>query len=167
MLSMMTSGRAIQASTCSPVSGLVPSSSGTGRLSGERYSAATPTAAWRVEDKRIINAQADVKSAVPFKYRMGVEKYCRLRQSLECPQEINMSRVSPVERRERLTGDERRVSSAIWGFFRHGRFTRGEQTSFSAPIAHHRAGMPAIPLAAGVREPSIPRVPVHCRELAA
>jgi len=46
----------------------------------------------RVEDKRIINAQADVNQLVPFKYKWAWEKYPRrLRQPLDA-QEINMSR---------------------------------------------------------------------------
>jgi len=45
-----------------------------------------------VEDKAIINAQADVNQLVPFKYKWAWEKYLAACANHWMPQEINMSR---------------------------------------------------------------------------
>ncbi len=45
-----------------------------------------------VEDKRIINCQADVNQLVPFKYKWAWDKYLAACANHWMPQEINMSR---------------------------------------------------------------------------
>src|SRR5262245_56517304 len=46
----------------------------------------------RLEDKRVINGQADVNQLVPFKYRWAWEKYLAGCANHWMPQEINMQR---------------------------------------------------------------------------
>ena len=46
--------------------------------SEERYSSGNSHRRVRVEDKRIINARADVNQLVPFKYKWAWEKYLAL-----------------------------------------------------------------------------------------
>ena len=60
------------------VSGLAPSSAASAGLSEERYSSGNSHRRVRVEDKRIINARADVNQLVPFKYKWAWEKYLAL-----------------------------------------------------------------------------------------
>src|SRR5216117_3188435 len=98
------------------VSGLAPSSSA--GLSGERYSAGNSHRRVRVEDKRIINAQADVNQLVPFKYKWAWEKYLAACANHWMPQEINMSRdIALWKDANGLTEDERRVVKRNLGFF--------------------------------------------------
>ena len=101
-----------------PVSGLVPSSPAPAELSGERYSAGNSHRRVRVEDKRIINAQADVNQLVPFKYKWAWEKYLAACANHWMPQEINMSRdIALWKDANGLTEDERRVVKRNLGFF--------------------------------------------------
>ena len=100
------------------VSGLVPSPPAPAGLSGERYSAGNSHRRVRVEDKRIINAQADVNQLVPFKYKWAWEKYLAACANHWMPQEINMSRdIALWKDANGLTEDERRVVKRNLGFF--------------------------------------------------
>src|SRR5207245_8197559 len=74
------------------VSGLLPSPPAPAGVSGERYSAGNSHRRVRVEDKRIINAQADVNQLVPFKYKWAWEKYLAACANHWMPKEINMRR---------------------------------------------------------------------------
>ncbi|TMH15437.1 MAG: ribonucleotide-diphosphate reductase subunit beta [Betaproteobacteria bacterium] len=100
------------------VSGLLPSPPAPAGLSGERYSAGNSHRRVRVEDKRIINAQADVNQLVPFKYKWAWEKYLAACANHWMPQEINMSRdIALWKDANGLTEDERRVVKRNLGFF--------------------------------------------------
>jgi len=100
------------------VSGLVPSPPAPAGLSGERYSAGNSHRRVRVEDKRIINAHADVNQLVPFKYKWAWEKYLAACANHWMPQEINMSRdIALWKDANGLTEDERRVVKRNLGFF--------------------------------------------------
>src|SRR5216117_2532626 len=98
------------------VSGLAPSSAA--GPSGERYSSGNSHRRVRVEDKRIINARADVNQLVPFKYKWAWEKYLAACANHWMPQEINMSRdIALWKDANGLTEDERRVVKRNLGFF--------------------------------------------------
>src|SRR5437867_11334033 len=100
------------------VSGLLPSPPAPAGLSGERYSAGNSHRRVRVEDKRIINAQADVNQLVPFKYKWAWEKYLAACANHWMPQEINMSRdIALWKDANGLTEDERRLVKRNLGFF--------------------------------------------------
>jgi len=100
------------------VSELVPAPPAPAGLSGERYSAGNSHRRVRVEDKRIINAQADVNQLVPFKYKWAWEKYLAACANHWMPQEINMSRdIALWKDANGLTEDERRVVKRNLGFF--------------------------------------------------
>ena len=72
----------------------------------------------RVEDKRVINATADVNQLVPFKYKWAWEKYLAGCANHWMPQEINMSRdISQWKDSTALTEDERRLIKRNLGFF--------------------------------------------------
>ena len=79
------------------VSELVPSPPAPAGLSGERYSAGNSHRRVRVEDKRIINAQADVNQLVPFKYKWAWEKYLAACANHWMPQEINLCKIDDPE----------------------------------------------------------------------
>src|SRR5438128_9745113 len=84
----------------------------------ERYSAGNSHRRVRVEDKRIINARADVNQLVPFKYKWAWEKYLAGCANHWMPQEINMSRdIALWKDPDGLTEDERRVVKRNLGFF--------------------------------------------------
>src|SRR6266700_594672 len=84
----------------------------------ERYSAGNSHRRVRVEDKRIINARADVNQLVPFKYKWAWEKYLAGCANHWMPQEINMSRdIALWKDPNGLTEDERRVVKRNLGFF--------------------------------------------------
>ncbi len=55
--------------------GVAPAAPAPGAVSGDIYSAGNSHRRVRVEDKRIINARADVNQLVPFKYKWAWEKY--------------------------------------------------------------------------------------------
>src|SRR4030088_2651486 len=100
------------------VSGLVPSPPAPAGLSGERYSSGNSHRRVRVEDKAIINAQADVNQLVPFKYKWAWEKYLAACANHWMPQEINMSRdIALWQDPNGLTEDERRLVKRNLGFF--------------------------------------------------
>src|SRR5213595_300435 len=100
------------------VSGLAPSSAASDGLSEERYSSGNSHRRVRVEDKRIINARADVNQLVPFKYKWAWEKYLAACANHWMPQEINMSRdIQLWKDPNGLTEDERRVVKRNLGFF--------------------------------------------------
>ena len=72
----------------------------------------------RVEDKRIINARADVNQLVPFKYQWAWDKYLAACANHWMPQEINMSRdIALWKDPQGLTDDERRLVKRNLGFF--------------------------------------------------
>src|SRR4030088_2021608 len=100
------------------VSGLVPSPPAPAGLSGERYSSGNSHRRVRVEDKAIINAQADVNQLVPFKYKWAWDKYLAACANHWMPQEINMSRdIALWKDPNGLTEDERRLVKRNLGFF--------------------------------------------------
>ncbi|PKY09721.1 ribonucleotide-diphosphate reductase subunit beta [Acidithiobacillus marinus] len=76
------------------------------------------TARVRVEDKRIINGQADVNQLVPFKYQWAWDKYLAGCANHWMPQEIQMSRdIALWKDPKGLTEDERRIVKRNLGFF--------------------------------------------------
>ena len=100
------------------VSGLIPSSSAPAAAPGERYSAGNSHRRVSVEDKAIINAQADVNQLVPLKYKWAWEKYLAACANHWMPQEINMSRdIALWQDPNGLTEDERRLVKRNLGFF--------------------------------------------------
>ena len=100
------------------VSGLLPPSPAPAAGSRERDSTGNSHGRVRVEDKRIINARADVNQLVPFKYKWAWEKYLAGCANHWMPQEINMSRdIALWKDSNGLTEDERRVVKRNLGFF--------------------------------------------------
>src|SRR5258706_13700399 len=100
------------------MSGLLPPSPVPAAASQERYSAGNSCRRVSVEDKAIINAQADVNQLVPFKYKWAWEKYLAACANHWMPQEINMSRdIQLWKDPNGLTEDERRVIKRNLGFF--------------------------------------------------
>ncbi len=72
----------------------------------------------RVEDKRIINGQADVNQLVPFKYNWAWDKYLTGCANHWMPQEVNMQRdVELWKNPHGLTDDERLIVIRNLGFF--------------------------------------------------
>ncbi len=72
----------------------------------------------RVEDKRMINGNADVNQLVPFKYSWAWDKYLATCANHWMPQEINMSRdIALWKDPNGLTDDERRLVKRNLGFF--------------------------------------------------
>jgi ribonucleoside-diphosphate reductase beta chain len=101
-----------------PVAGFVPASPAPAEASAERYSAGNSHRRVRVEDKRIINARADVNQLVPFKYKWAWEKYLSGCANHWMPQEVNMSRdIALWKDPNGLTEDERRLVKRNLGFF--------------------------------------------------
>jgi len=99
-------------------SGLIPPSPAPAADAGERYSAGNSHRRVSVEDKAIINAQADVNQLVPFKYKWAWEKYLAACANHWMPQEINMSRdIALWQDPNGLTEDERRLVKRNLGFF--------------------------------------------------
>jgi ribonucleoside-diphosphate reductase beta chain len=80
--------------------------------------AASATRRVRVEDKRVINGQADVNQLVPFKYKWAWDKYLSGCANHWMPQEINMSRdIATWKDPNGLTDDERLIVKRNLGFF--------------------------------------------------
>jgi len=101
-----------------PVSYFVPPSPASADEREERYAAGNSRRRVRVEDKRIINGQADVNQLVPFKYKWAWDKYLAGCANHWMPQEINMSRdIALWKDPNGLTEDERRVVKRNLGFF--------------------------------------------------
>jgi len=72
----------------------------------------------RVEDKRVINARADVNQLVPFKYKWAWEKYLAACANHWMPQEVNMSRdIALWKSPNGLSEDERLIVKRNLGFF--------------------------------------------------
>ncbi len=72
----------------------------------------------RVEDKRVINGDADVNQLVPFKYKWAWEKYLAGCANHWMPQEVNMSRdIGTWKDPNGLTDDERLLVKRNLGFF--------------------------------------------------
>ena len=71
----------------------------------------------RVEDKRIINCNADVNQLVPFKYKWAWEKYLAACANHWMPQEVNMTADIALWKSDRLTADERLLVKRNLGFF--------------------------------------------------
>ena len=71
----------------------------------------------RVEDKRIINCNADVNQLVPFKYKWAWEKYLAACANYWMPQEVNMTADIALWKSNKLTDDERLLIKRNLGFF--------------------------------------------------
>lgn len=72
----------------------------------------------QVDDKRIINCQADVNQLVPFKYQWAWQKYLDACANHWMPQEVNMSRdIATWKDPHGLTEDERTIIKRNLGFF--------------------------------------------------
>ena len=72
----------------------------------------------RLEDKRVINAQADVNQLVPFKYKWAWDKYLAGCANHWMPQEVNMQRdIELWKNPNGLTDDERLIVKRNLGFF--------------------------------------------------
>src|SRR5882757_1272002 len=99
-------------------SGLIPAAPALAEVPQERYSAGNRDRRVRVEDKRIINAQADVNQLVPFKYKWAWDKYLAGCANHWMPQEINMQRdIELWKNPNGLTDDERLIIKRNLGFF--------------------------------------------------
>ncbi|MFN0039850.1 MAG: ribonucleotide-diphosphate reductase subunit beta [Burkholderiales bacterium] len=80
--------------------------------------APTPFRRVRLEDKRVINGNADVNQLVPFKYKWAWDKYLSGCANHWMPQEINMSRdIATWKDPNGLTDDERLIVKRNLGFF--------------------------------------------------
>jgi ribonucleoside-diphosphate reductase beta chain len=80
--------------------------------------ASVSTGRIKVEDKRIINSNADVNQLVPFKYKWAWEKYLAACANHWMPQEVNMSAdIALWKSPNGLTDDERRLVMRNLGFF--------------------------------------------------
>ena len=86
---------------------------------GDAYTISSPSAGRiRVEDKRIINCNADVNQLVPFKYKWAWEKYLAGCANHWMPQEVNMTAdIALWKNPKGLTEDERRLIKRNLGFF--------------------------------------------------
>jgi ribonucleoside-diphosphate reductase beta chain len=71
----------------------------------------------RVEDKRIINCNADVNQLVPFKYKWAWEKYLAACANHWMPQEVNMTADIALWKSDKLSDDERLLVKRNLGFF--------------------------------------------------
>jgi ribonucleoside-diphosphate reductase beta chain len=101
-----------------PVSYFVPPLPTSANEREERYAAGNSRRRVRVEDKRIINGQADVNQLVPFKYKWAWDKYLAGCANHWMPQEINMSRdIALWKDPNGLSEDERRLVKRNLGFF--------------------------------------------------
>ena len=129
--------------------------------------AARDAAARRVNaaDKRIINGQTDVNQLVPFKYKWAWEKYLATCANHWMPQEVNMTRdIATVEGPERPDRGRAPHRQAQPRLLRHRRFARRQQHRAGHLPPHHRARVPPVPAAPGVRRSDPhPRLPVHRR----
>lgn len=76
-----------------------------------------PSGRIRVEDKRIINCNADVNQLVPFKYKWAWEKYLAACANHWMPQEVNMTADIALWKSDKLSDDERRLIKRNLGFF--------------------------------------------------
>jgi len=90
-------------STAAHAPATMPATASTGRI--------------RVEDKRIINCNADVNQLVPFKYKWAWEKYLAACANHWMPQEVNMTADIALWKSDKLSDDERRLIKRNLGFF--------------------------------------------------
>ncbi|MFY9260508.1 MAG: ribonucleotide-diphosphate reductase subunit beta [Gallionella sp.] len=79
--------------------------------------AAASTGRINVEDKRIINCNADVNQLVPFKYKWAWDKYLNACANHWMPQEVNMTADIALWKSDKLSDDERRLIKRNLGFF--------------------------------------------------
>jgi ribonucleoside-diphosphate reductase beta chain len=101
-MAAMGAGAALRESESEPV--YTMAAAGSGRI--------------RVEDKSIINCQADVNQLVPFKYKWAWEKYLAGCANHWMPQEVNMSAdIALWKNPNGLTADERLLVKRNLGFF--------------------------------------------------
>src|SRR6185437_14240110 len=72
----------------------------------------------RVDDKRMINARADVNQLLPLKYRWAWEKYLSGCNNHWMPTEVSMQAdIALWKSKDGLTDDERRMIKRNLGFF--------------------------------------------------
>ncbi|WP_434456321.1 ribonucleotide-diphosphate reductase subunit beta [Stutzerimonas urumqiensis] len=72
----------------------------------------------RVDEKRMINARADLNQLVPFKYEWAWQKYLDGCANHWMPQEVNMNAdIALWKSKDGLTEDERRIVKRNLGFF--------------------------------------------------
>ncbi|MFC3609518.1 ribonucleotide-diphosphate reductase subunit beta [Stutzerimonas tarimensis] len=72
----------------------------------------------RVDEKRMINARADLNQLVPFKYDWAWQKYLDGCANHWMPQEVNMNAdIALWKSKDGLTEDERRIVKRNLGFF--------------------------------------------------
>jgi ribonucleoside-diphosphate reductase beta chain len=103
---------AAQAATVSGANASAKETAPSVGLAGDRFDRV------RVEDKRMINGNADVNQLVPFKYSWAWDKYLASCANHWMPQEINMSRdIALWKDPNGLTDDERRLVKRNLGFF--------------------------------------------------
>lgn len=71
-----------------------------------------------VDDKRMINARADLNQLVPFKYEWAWQKYLDGSANHWMPQEVNMNAdIALWKSQDGLTEDERRIVERSLGYF--------------------------------------------------
>jgi ribonucleoside-diphosphate reductase beta chain len=105
--------------TAVPVAARMPAMGVTPNAADHSYTiASTSTGRIRVEDKSIINSNADVNQLVPFKYKWAWEKYLAGCANHWMPQEVNMSAdIALWKNPNGMTDDERRLVIRNLGFF--------------------------------------------------
>lgn len=102
----------------------------------------------RVEDKRIINCNADVNQLVPFKYKWAWEKYLAACANHWMPQEVNMTADIALWKSDKLSDDERHLVKRNLGFLPQRTAWR-RITSYWVHTVTSATGMPPIPAASG------------------
>jgi ribonucleoside-diphosphate reductase beta chain len=105
--------------TAAPVAARMPAMGMSSNAADHSYTiASTSTGRIRVEDKSIINSNADVNQLVPFKYKWAWEKYLAGCANHWMPQEVNMSAdIALWKNPNGMTDDERRLVIRNLGFF--------------------------------------------------
>ena len=126
----------------------------------------TASAACALEDKRVINGAGRRQPARAVQVQVGVGQVPRrLRQPLDAARDQHAARHRAVEEPQRP--DRRRAADrqAQPGLLRHRRLARRQQHRARHVSPHHRARVPPVPAAPGVRggDPHA-RLPVHRRE---
>ena len=77
-----------------------------------------PSGRVRVDEKRMINARADVNQLLPLKYRWAWEKYLAACNNHWMPTEVSMQAdIALWKSRDGLSADERRMIKRNLGFF--------------------------------------------------
>ena len=81
----------------------------------------------RVDDKRMINARADVNQLLPLKYRWAWEKYLSGCNNHWMPTEVSMQAdIALWKSKDGMTDDERRMVKRNLGFFAASESLDGE-----------------------------------------